>query len=96
MTADPCSFLTWEWLGCVFRANLFDENAELTTELFGLRAEGGQGVLRVLTQFCICMPGGNVKGEVQDDLVVLVWKQSLKYWNTALRTKSDVRSEGLV
>jgi hypothetical protein len=42
----------------------------------------------VLPQFGVSVPGGNVKGEIKDNLVMFFRKQTLKYRDTALRALS--------
>jgi len=85
--------LTREPFHLVLRAGVVGKVAELSAKLFCLRAKGSNGVLSVFPELRICVPGGHVEGEVQDDLVMRFRKQSLKDRYPALETASATLSD---
>ena len=88
--ANAGGLLAWEPFCLVLRAGGVSKVAELSAKFFCLGAKGPDGVLSMFPEFRICVPGGQVKGKVQDDLVVRCRKQSLEDRYPTLETVSAV------
>ena len=92
--ANASGLLAWESFCLVLRTGVVRKVAELSAKLFSLRTKRLDRVFGVFPELCVCVPGSHVEGEVKDNLVVRLGKQSLKDGHPTLRVHLAPLSEG--